>query len=359
DGNLVKGWILEPKTPGPHPVLIWNRGGAGPTGDISFGTSISSALYQKELAAYASAGYVVVCTQYRGNGNVVNNPSSPPDIKSGNDNFIPNQGKDSFGGAEVNDVINLLPLIQKMNESPGNGGLKINLDLNRVAMMGQSRGGMETYISVRELSDKVKFGTLPQIKTAIVKGGITHLPKWFQDRYMGILPAFTTGNSQNWGLASKYIAGNSTNTSNITSFFPADGPFPVWNNADLRLDQWMESNFSSPPSQPYDQVYSEDYYARSAALWQNFWKNNTIPFLILHGVGDTQVRLDDPQLLYNNILAFGGNSSLYTLKLFPDSPENTDATAYLGTDANKLAMTDHWLVNYDYGHGETLPWLAD
>jgi hypothetical protein len=358
DGVKVKGWILEPKVPGPHPVLIWNRGGSGHSGDITWGTNANPTLFRNELYPYASAGYAVVCTQYRGNGYIVTNPSVPPDLKSGTDNFDPNQGKDYFGGAEVNDVINLLPLINKINSLGGNGGLKMNLDLNRIAMLGMSRGGMETYMAMRELSDKGKYGTLPEIKAVIVKGGITHLPSWMKDRYLGNLPAFPSGNAQNRSLASTFIAGNTTVLPTFASFFP-DGSFPVWNDTDLLNDQWSESGFQTPPQYPYDQVYSEEYFARSAVLWNSFWTGNQLPFLILHGIGDTQVLWGNAQLLYNTILAYGGNSSLYTLKLFADSSEYTPATEFLGSDENKLANTDHWLINYDYGRGETLPWLAN
>lgn len=359
DGLHVKGWILEPKTIGPHPVLIWNRGGVGSQGDIKWTTNGVSALYSKELWPYASAGYVVVCTQYRGNGFIVSDPIS--DYVKGTDPFIPGQDNDNLGGNDINDVINLLPLIQKLNKSGGNGGLAINVDQLRIGMMGMSRGGMETYMVSRELSNELKYGELPKIKATIVKGAVSHFPDLQKDEFNGytalpagpyssrIYAAIMAGNS-NWTYPDDFDDPGDPYY-NFWSFFP-DFPdpvidnFPAWDDNDLLNDEWPESGIENPPSYPYSQIYSEEWYARSAVLWDDFWSKNTTPLLILHGRGDTQVLVNDAEDIYNKMVAVG-DSSLYRLELFDDSNDNCDACSFLGNAT--VRHCDHWLVEYDYG----------
>lgn len=382
DGLHVKGWILVPKSSGPHPVLIWNRGGSGPQGDIKWyqndGTDL---LYKQELFPYVSAGYVVVSTQYRYNGKKValtNDtryiPTYPPTeshYASGSDPFVESGDKDYRGGAEVNDVINLLPLIQKLTSTSGNGGLKIDLDVSRIAMMGMSRGGMETYIALRELSESTKYGTLPAIKCAIVKGAISHWPDWLKDIFeektvwhemygskttvSHVGGAKVAGNFS-WVYPDDYDDPGDPGHS-FWSFFPDSGPFPTWDDTDLTNDDWPESGLVSPPYYPYSLIYSEEYYYRSAVLWDNFWSQNEIPLLILHGRGDTQVLWQDAQDVYSKMVSVG-ESSLYTLKLFDDSDNDCSACAFLGSDLAKKAHCDHWLIEYDYGRDDVLSWLT-
>ena len=77
------------------------------------------------LGKLASKGYVVVATQYRGNGG--------------------SEGKEEFGGAEIADVLNLIDLL---NEVP-------KADTSKIGMFGGSRGGMMTYIALTK-TNKIK-----------------------------------------------------------------------------------------------------------------------------------------------------------------------------------------------------------
>jgi len=61
---------------------------------------------------------VVVASQYRGNGG--------------------GEGKEEFGGADVDDVLNLVPLLESLPRA----------DATRIGMYGWSRGGMMTYIAL-------------------------------------------------------------------------------------------------------------------------------------------------------------------------------------------------------------------
>lgn len=70
------------------------------------------------LARIASWGYVVVASQYRGNAG--------------------GEGREEFGGADINDVLNLIPLLQSLPR----------VDPRRIGMFGWSRGGMMTYMAL-------------------------------------------------------------------------------------------------------------------------------------------------------------------------------------------------------------------
>ena len=113
DGLRVEGHIIKPHAPGPYPCLIYNRGG-----NREFGAN-SSLRVARRLAKFASWGYVVVASQYRGNAG--------------------GEGREEFGGSDVADVLNLIPLLESL---PGEA------DAARIGMVGFSRGGMMTYLAL-------------------------------------------------------------------------------------------------------------------------------------------------------------------------------------------------------------------
>lgn len=112
-GDLtIRGVYVRPKGHEGEdiPVLIVNRGGNGPSGAWNF-----SRLFQRVLPL-ANAGYVVIGSQYRGS-------------RKGDDPSI--YGSDEFGGEDINDVLALFDLVDRL---PGADG-------NRIGMYGWSRGG--------------------------------------------------------------------------------------------------------------------------------------------------------------------------------------------------------------------------
>ena len=121
-GDLaVRGVYVRPKRVQDQvlPVLIVNRGGNGPSGVWNF-----SRLFQRVLPL-ASAGYVVIGSQYRGS-------------RQGGDPSI--YGSDEFGGKDIDDVLALLDLV---DELPG-------VDGDKIGMYGWSRGGfMALMVSAR------------------------------------------------------------------------------------------------------------------------------------------------------------------------------------------------------------------
>jgi dienelactone hydrolase len=117
DGLKISGFIYKPKeTAGKKlPVVIWNRGGVGP--DTIISVENFNDLY--EMHALASEGFVVLASQYRG--------------------YDGGEGKDEVGGADLNDVLNLIPLARSLGY----------VDMERLFMFGFSRGAQMTLQAIR------------------------------------------------------------------------------------------------------------------------------------------------------------------------------------------------------------------
>lgn len=131
DGLKVKGYIAYPKDDThKYPCVIWCRGGIGNAGVIDKFTA--RGIYGQ----LASWGYCVFASQYRGNDG--------------------GEGNDEFGGDDVKDVLNLIPLAEEIPQA--------NKDIWGIE--GWSRGGMMTYLTLTR-SDI--------FKAAVVLGGIANL----------------------------------------------------------------------------------------------------------------------------------------------------------------------------------------
>ena len=122
DGLTVEGYYLAPKQRDEKtPVVIYNRGGNAQFGYVMFAKKL---LLQAELA---QAGYVVIGSQYRG----------------ASARFIKNNGADEFGGADVKDVTTLVDVAADIPMA----------DTNNIALVGWSRGAMQSYLAARELDN--------------------------------------------------------------------------------------------------------------------------------------------------------------------------------------------------------------
>ena len=110
DGLKIEGFILKPRTsiPERYPVIIYNHGGNRQLASIDD-------MKLLHLGWLVQAGYVVVASQYRGCGE--------------------SEGNDELGGADVADVLNLIPLIESLPYA----------DAAQIGMFGWSRGGMMAY----------------------------------------------------------------------------------------------------------------------------------------------------------------------------------------------------------------------
>jgi len=137
DGLEVVGFLIKPRQGDGYPAVIFNRGGQLEYGKIDNWT-LAYLSY-----AVSHENYVVVASQYRGNDG--------------------GQGREEFGGSDVNDVLNLIPMLESLPF----------IDSNKIAMVGFSRGGMMTYMAIT-MTDK--------IKAACVVAGITDLSQLYNDR---------------------------------------------------------------------------------------------------------------------------------------------------------------------------------
>lgn len=132
DGLKVKGFLAIPKKEGKYPCIIYNRGGNNELGKLTEET------FTRTLSELANNGYI-------------------------NDG---GEGKEEFGGSDVNDVLNLIPALSGISQA----------DTLRIGMYGWSRGGMMTYLALAQTT---------RIKAAVVGSGVTDLLKTLESR-----PAF-------------------------------------------------------------------------------------------------------------------------------------------------------------------------
>ncbi|MCB0401334.1 MAG: prolyl oligopeptidase family serine peptidase [Flavobacteriales bacterium] len=124
DQDTITGYLIEPKGAGKHPVVIFNRGGNRTFAQLTIESLISF------TALLADQGYVIIGSNYR--------------------------KKDEFGGKEIKDVLNLFPVIGQLE----------NTDTSRMGMLGWSRGGLMTYLTLKHTD---------RIKTAIVGNGPSNM----------------------------------------------------------------------------------------------------------------------------------------------------------------------------------------
>ena len=153
DGLKVKGYLAVPKPDRKYPCVIFNRGGS-----LEF-SAITDEIFFRLVGRLAANCYIVVGSQYRGNSG--------------------SEGREEFGGSDVNDVLNLIPLLSNLQQA----------DTSRLGMFGWSRGGMETYIALTKTS---------RIKAAVVGSGLADLPMTLDSRpemdsgWAQIIPNYVT-----------------------------------------------------------------------------------------------------------------------------------------------------------------------
>lgn len=135
----VSGFLVAPKNRNKRlPVIIYNRGG---TADFEL---IPKGRLFTRLAHLARQGYIVVGTQYPGNSL--------------------SEGKDERGGkSDIDSILRLHDLIDRLDDA----------DANRIGMYGESRGGMMTYLCMKEVT---------WIKAALTVGGLANLNRSLEYR---------------------------------------------------------------------------------------------------------------------------------------------------------------------------------
>jgi len=162
DGLQVVAYVWKPKATSDKrlPVIIFNRGGRGEFGQIG-SSPIWSPWDRFGFHKFVSSGFVVIASQYRGNDG--------------------GEGKEDFGGFDVHDVLNLIPLVRGLSYA----------DSNNIFLMGVSRGGMMTYLALKEGID---------VRAAATIGGVADLLTLVNERpemrtgLMDVVPGLTLQN---------------------------------------------------------------------------------------------------------------------------------------------------------------------
>lgn len=154
DGLKVKGYLAGPKKGDKLPCVIFNRGGNREFGVLT--DEGATAL----LGRMASWGYLVVASQYRGNAG--------------------GEGKEEFGGKDVNDVLNLLPLLKSVPRA----------DVTRVGMYGWSRGGMMTYLALAR-TDRIAAAVVGA-GMADAFDGLKRRPEFEKEVFAQLIPNYST-----------------------------------------------------------------------------------------------------------------------------------------------------------------------
>jgi dipeptidyl aminopeptidase/acylaminoacyl peptidase len=153
DGLKVKGYLAVPKRGDRLPCLIFNRGG-----NRAFGV-LNDRYAARVLGKLAMWGYVVAASQYRGNAG--------------------GEGREEFGGADLHDVLHLIPLLESLPQT----------DASRIGMYGWSRGGLMTYLALTQT---------PRIRAAVIGGGmtdafdtVTRRPAMDTGQFAEVIPDYT------------------------------------------------------------------------------------------------------------------------------------------------------------------------
>ncbi|HTR02882.1 MAG TPA: prolyl oligopeptidase family serine peptidase [Thermoanaerobaculia bacterium] len=135
----VEGFLLRPREAAPGsrlPAIIYNRGGTGDFGRID-------PLLLAEMRLLAREGFIVVASNSR---------------------FVGARARrDEWGGADLADVLNLVPLLCSRGDVDG----------RNLFMMGLSRGGFMTYLALRDGAP---------VNAAAVIAGPTDLTRTVVDR---------------------------------------------------------------------------------------------------------------------------------------------------------------------------------
>ena len=156
DGLRVRGYLVRQRaTPQSRsPAIIDLRGG-----NREFGAWTDYTIAAR-LAPVAAWGYVVIAPQYRG-------------VAGG-------EGMEEFGGADVNDVLNLFPLLDRL---PG-------VDTTRIGMTGWSRGSMMTFLALTRTT---------RVKAAVIGGTVSDLlddgrtrPEMETEVFAQLMPGYAT-----------------------------------------------------------------------------------------------------------------------------------------------------------------------
>jgi dipeptidyl aminopeptidase/acylaminoacyl peptidase len=162
DGLRILGFLAHPKsiaTGTKLPCLLFNRGG---NRDFGAWTNESFLARARLITGW---GYVLFASSYRG--------------------ATGSEGRDEFGGADVDDVTNALRVFDQLDFA----------DHERIGMWGHSRGGMMTYLALAR-TDRIRaavvgagladFGRTIKLRPEMEQVAAECIPRWDQERARAI-----------------------------------------------------------------------------------------------------------------------------------------------------------------------------
>lgn len=160
NGLKIEAFAAIPKKKKKYPVIVFNRGGNRNFNALGlFRSRENKGIGVVSYFSYlASKGYVVIGCNYRGGGN--------------------SEGKDQFGGEDVNDVLALLDVVKELP----------NVAADKIGLLGWSRGGMMAY-KVLTQTNKIKTAALTK-RSAI---------KWV-NKFPKNVPIFLLHGSADWNV---------------------------------------------------------------------------------------------------------------------------------------------------------------
>lgn len=235
DGLSVPGVLIRPKVvgAGKWPAILFNRGGNGQLGSIldngqPCGLANTSCLDVVDLLQFAKAGFVVIASDYRYQGATVK--------------------RDSWGGAEVDDVLNLVPALKTLQF----------VDTERLYMLGLSRGGTMTYLAIRR--------GIP-VRAAAVIGGVTDVKAWVDARpEMGLVNgnAYIDGFANIWPDYEHHAAEEYRARSAVYWASEINVPVLILHSRTDRLVQVTQALRMAEALQAANKVYSLHIYDRDS-----------------------------------------------------------------------------------------------
>lgn len=206
DNLKIRGFLIEPKTKGKYPVIIFNRGGNKELGAVTIPTLTHF------LSKIAAKEFIVIGSQLRGSGR--------------------SEGKDEFGGKDIGDALKLFDIIENQE----------NADSTRIGLLGISRGGMTNFLMLKE-TDKVKAN--------ITIGSIANLeqkdrPEMFE-LYKELIPDFEKDPGKELDKRSPLLAIPAIKNREVKNFIihGANDERVNVENAFLLFDQLKSNNFST------------------------------------------------------------------------------------------------------------------
>lgn len=190
DGLRITGLMATPNpAPKKMPLLIFNRGGS-----FNYG-ALNMHLFFQMIAPFVRAGYGMLASNYRGNHR--------------------SEGREEFGGADVNDVLALIDI----------GKQQPWWDGQNIFMLGWSRGGMMTYIACRKRRDITAAASLAGM--ADLHTSAEQFPAMVTHVYSKLIPDWPISKQQAFDERSAVCWANKINTPLLLLHGDADDAVPI------------------------------------------------------------------------------------------------------------------------------------